>query len=83
MKAISGGVCAAKGFRANGVHCGIRAGKVKKDLALIVSDVPASAAAVYTTNLVKGAPITVTKHLQQRQRQHLQRQRHRDRHTDV
>ena len=60
MKAINGGVCAAKGFKANGIHCGIRAGKVKKDLALIVSDVPAAAAAVYTTNLVKGAPITVT-----------------------
>ena len=46
MKAINGGVCAAKGFKANGIHCGIRAGKVKKDLALIVSDVPAAAAAV-------------------------------------
>ena len=61
MKLIEGGVCAAKGFRANGIHCGIRKNKIKKDLALIVSDVPASAAAVYTTNLVKGAPILVTK----------------------
>ena len=61
MKMISGGVCAAKGFRANGVHCGIKPGTVKKDLAMIVSDVPASAAAVYTTNLVKGAPLLVTK----------------------
>ena len=61
MKLISGGVCAAKGFKANGVHCGIRKNHTKKDLALIVSDVPASAAAVYTTNLVKGAPLTVTK----------------------
>ena len=61
MKMIEGGVCAAAGFRANGVHCGIRKNHSKKDLALIVSDVPASAAAVYTTNLVKGAPLTVTK----------------------
>ena len=61
MKLISGGVCAAKGFKANGVHCGIRKNHTKKDLALIVSDVPATAAAVYTTNLVKGAPLTVTK----------------------
>ena len=61
MKIIQGGVCAAKGFKANGVHCGIRKNRTKKDLALIVSQVPASAAAVYTTNLVKGAPLTVTK----------------------
>ena len=61
MNLITGGVCAAKGFRANGVHCGIRKNHAKKDLALIVSDVPAAAAAVYTTNLVKGAPLTVTK----------------------
>ena len=61
MKLIEGGVCAAKGFTANGVHCGIRKNHSKKDLALILSSVPASAAAVYTTNLVKGAPLTVTK----------------------
>ena len=61
MKLISGGVCAAKGYKANGIHCGIRKNHSKKDLALIVSDVPASAASVYTTNLVKGAPLTVTK----------------------
>ena len=61
MKLISGGVCAAQGFRANGIHCGIRKNHSKKDLALIVSEVPAAAAAVYTTNLVKGAPLTVTK----------------------
>ena len=61
MKLISGGICAATGFKANGIHCGIRRNHSKKDLALIVSDVPASAAAVYTTNLVKGAPLTVTK----------------------
>ncbi len=57
MKLISGGVCAAKGFKANGIHCGIRKNRTKKDLALIVSEVIASAAAVYTTNLVKGAPL--------------------------
>ncbi len=61
MKLISGGVCAAKGFRANGIHCGIRKNHSKKDLALIVSAVKANAAAVYTTNLVKGAPLQVTK----------------------
>ena len=61
MNVIEGGVCAAKGFRANGVHCGIRKNHSKKDLSLIFSTVPASAAAVYTTNLVKGAPLTVTK----------------------
>ena len=58
---INGGVCAAKGFTAAGIHCGIRANKSKKDLALIYSDCLASAAAVYTTNLVKGAPLKVTK----------------------
>ena len=61
MNLISGGVCAAKGYKASGVRCGIRKKQVKKDLALIVSQVPASAAAVYTTNLVKGAPLLVTK----------------------
>ena len=61
MKMISGGVCAAQGFTASGVHCGIRKNRTKKDLAMVLSAVPASAAAVYTTNLVKGAPLTVTK----------------------
>ena len=61
MKIIQGGVCAATGFKANGIHCGIRKNHSKKDLALIVSEVPASAASVYTTNLVKGAPLTVTR----------------------
>ncbi len=64
MKIINGGVCAAKGFVANGIHCGVRKNKVKKDLSLIVSEKVSSCAAVYTTNLVFGAPITVTrKHL--------------------
>ena len=61
MKACNGGVCAPAGFRAAGVHCGIRKNKSKKDLALIYSDTPCAAAAVYTQNLVKGAPITVTR----------------------
>ncbi|MCF0229583.1 MAG: bifunctional glutamate N-acetyltransferase/amino-acid acetyltransferase ArgJ [Parasporobacterium sp.] len=61
MKIIEGGVVAAKGFKAGGIHCGIRATRTKRDLSLIVSDVKASCAAVYTTNLVKGAPLTVTK----------------------
>lgn len=55
MKMIEGGVCAAKGFKANGIHCGIRKNRSKRDLALIFCEKQCSAAAVYTTNLVKGA----------------------------
>ena len=83
MKQIEGGVCAAKGFTANGIHCGIRKNKKKRDLALIYSEKRAVCASVYTKNLVKGAPLIVTKtniadgyagdSLQQRQRQYLQR----------
>lgn len=80
IKFVEGGVCAAKGFKANGVHCGLAhkpltdneahsaesnnalpSAKKKNDLALIVSDKECTAAAVYTTNKVKGAPILVTK----------------------
>ncbi len=61
IKIIEGSVCAAKGFTANGVHCGIRKNREKRDLSLIYSEKKATAAAVYTTNLVKGAPLTVTK----------------------
>ena len=61
MKWIEGSVCAPKGYSAAGVHCGIRANQNKKDLALILSDRTANAAAVYTSNLVKGAPLLVTK----------------------
>ncbi len=61
MEFINGGICAAKGFTAGGIHCGIRKNKSKRDLALIFSETKASAAAVYTTNLVKGAPLAVTK----------------------
>lgn len=58
---VEGGVCAAQGFRANGLNCGLNKDKNKNDLALVVSDVECNAAAVYTTNKVKGAPILVTK----------------------
>ena len=61
MKKIKGGVCAAKGFKANGIHCGIRKNKDKRDLALIVADKDCAVASVYTQNKVKGAPIAVTK----------------------
>lgn len=61
MRDIEGGICAPQGFKAEGVHCGIRKNKQKRDLALIVSDVRCTAAAVYTTNKVKGAPIAVTR----------------------
>lgn len=58
---IQGGVCAPKGFKAGGVHCGIRKNKTKKDLALIFSEAECATAAVYTTNKVKGAPLIVSK----------------------
>ncbi|HEX3017900.1 MAG TPA: bifunctional glutamate N-acetyltransferase/amino-acid acetyltransferase ArgJ [Caproicibacter sp.] len=58
---VRNGVTAPKGFKAGGVHCGIRKNNKKLDLAMIASDVPCTAAAVYTQNLVKGAPILVTK----------------------
>lgn len=80
IKFVDGGVCASKGFRANGIHCGLAhkpltdteensavannalpSAKKKNDLALIVADKECTAAAVYTTNKVKGAPILVTK----------------------
>ena len=86
IKYTDGGVCAAKGFKGAGIHCGFRKNQSKKDLALIYSEAPCSAAAVYTQNLVQGAPIAVTKkHLangtakavicNSGERQHLQRQR--------
>ena len=58
---ISGGVCAPRGYKAAGVYCGVRKNRTKRDLALIYSEKRAAAAAVYTQNLVKGAPLTVTK----------------------
>ena len=61
MKQIPGGVTAPKGFRAWGVHCGVKSKKAdKKDLALILSDQECAAAAVYTMNRVKAAPLYVT-----------------------
>ena len=60
MKMIEGGVTAAQGFVAGGIHCGGRKNKSKPDLAMIYSEAPCAAAAVYTQNLVKGAPILVT-----------------------
>lgn len=60
MVQIRGGVTAAKGFTASGVHVGIRKNRDKKDLALVLSEKPCSAAAVYTTNQVKGQPLIVT-----------------------
>ncbi len=63
---VQGGICAAKGFRANGLNCGLNPDREKYDLALFASDEICDAAAVYTTNLVKGAPILVTQeHLKQ------------------
>lgn len=61
MKRIEGGITAAKGFTASGVHAGIRKSRKKRDLALVFSEKRANAAALYTTNLVKGAPLVVTK----------------------
>lgn len=60
-KNIDKGVCAPIGFKANGIHCGIRKNKSKKDLSLIYSETMCSAAAIYTQNKVKGAPIAITK----------------------
>ncbi|MDO4467472.1 MAG: bifunctional glutamate N-acetyltransferase/amino-acid acetyltransferase ArgJ [Bacillota bacterium] len=61
FKQIEKGVCAPQGFLANGVHCGVRKNKSKKDLSLIFSKEECAAAAIYTQNKVKGAPIAVTK----------------------
>lgn len=63
---VGGGVCAAEGFSANGLNCGINPNKEKNDLGMIYSERECTAAAVYTLNKVKGAPILVTKkHLAQ------------------
>ena len=61
MMKVQGGICAPAGFVASGIHCGIRKNRSKRDLSLIYTEKRAAAAAVYTTNLVKGAPLTVTK----------------------
>ena len=57
MKFTEGGVCAAKGFSASGMHCGIRRGKTKEDLSLICSKVPCQGAGLFTRNQVKAAPV--------------------------
>lgn len=61
MKIIEGGVCSAKGFKAGALHCGIRKSQTKKDLAMIRSDCLCNAAAVYTKNQVKAAPVLLTR----------------------
>lgn len=70
MKYVDGGICAAKGYKASGTYCGIKNTKCRKldpnvkhknDICLFTSDVICNAAAVYTQNKVKGAPILVTK----------------------
>ena len=70
FKFIEGGICAAKGFKASGTYCGIKKPSIdnlnpnikhKNDICLFVSDIECNAAAVYTQNKVKGAPIIVTK----------------------
>ena len=61
MTFIEGGVCAPQGFTANGICCGIKKGRTKNDIAVIESEVPASAAAVFTKNLVKAEPVKLTK----------------------
>jgi glutamate N-acetyltransferase/amino-acid N-acetyltransferase len=60
-KHVDGGVCAAKGFVANGLNCGLNPNREKNDLGMIFSEADCNVAAVYTTNKVKGAPILVTK----------------------
>lgn len=60
MKIISGGVCAAKGFQAGSTRCGIKASREADDLAIIVSESECTAAATYTLNRVKAAPVYVT-----------------------
>lgn len=60
-KFIDGGVCAAKGFVASGVNAHIKANSKKNDMAIVYCDKLCNAAALYTQNKVKGAPITVTK----------------------
>lgn len=65
MRKISGGVCAARGFVAGATGCGIKSGKVvRDDLAIVFTELPATAAATFTTNRVKAAPVRVsTEHL--------------------
>ena len=57
MKFTEGGVCAANGFAASGMCCGLRKGKTKEDLSLIVSKTPCQGAGLFTRNRVKAAPV--------------------------
>lgn len=61
FKFVDGGVCAAEGFVAGGLHCGLHPDPNKNDLGMLYAKAGANAAGVYTTNKVKGAPILVTK----------------------
>jgi len=61
IKTVNGGITAPKGFLASGIHCGLKKNKEMKDLALIYSKTPCSAAGVFTSNKVKGAPIYISK----------------------
>ena len=63
MKIIPGGVTAPAGFRAAGLHVGIRRNKLKKDMALLVSDVPAHVAGAFTQNMVQAAPVIYDRQL--------------------
>ena len=63
MKIIPGGVTAPAGFRAAGLHVGIRRNKLKKDMALLVSDVPAHVAGAFTQNMVQAAPVIYDRRL--------------------
>jgi len=58
---IEGGVTAAKGFKASGIHCGLRKNKLKKDLALILCEKPCPTAGVFTKNKVFAAPVGITR----------------------
>lgn len=60
MKIIDGGICAAKGFKAGSVRCGIKASRTNDDTAIIFSECECNAAATYTMNRVKAAPVYVT-----------------------
>jgi glutamate N-acetyltransferase/amino-acid N-acetyltransferase len=66
LKELPGGITAPKGFRAAGINCGVK--KSKKDLCLLLSDAPASAAVVLTTNRVQAAPVLVTREQVERSR---------------
>ncbi|MBQ1970880.1 MAG: bifunctional ornithine acetyltransferase/N-acetylglutamate synthase, partial [Treponema sp.] len=60
MEFIEGGVTAPKGFYANGILSGIKAGRTKEDTALIVSEVQCNAAGVFTQNKVKAEPVKLS-----------------------